>query len=30
MKIRRSEDVNKTYKIKNVNVHINVMYNKYE
>jgi hypothetical protein len=28
MKIRRSEDMNKGYKIKDVNVHMNVMYNK--
>ncbi len=30
MKIRRSEDMNKAYKIKDVNVHMNVMYNKCE
>jgi hypothetical protein len=30
MKIRRSEYVNKTYKIKDVNVRINVMYNRCE
>jgi hypothetical protein len=30
MKIRRSEDVNKRYKITEVNVRMNVMYNKCE
>ncbi len=30
MKIGRSEDMDKAYKIKDVNVHINVMYNKCE
>jgi hypothetical protein len=30
MKIRRSEDINKAYKIKDVIVRMNVMYNKCE